>query len=100
MAHATEKCSGSQPAILSASLLDLRSYPEVQESVDKYLDKGFSYSRTNNPTVSTSLALALGSFWNLLMSGGTFPGTPCGNPESNFLSSTLLNRSHMFWDCF
>lgn len=23
----------------------------VQESVDKYLDKGFSYSRTNNPTV-------------------------------------------------
>ncbi|CAB9502443.1 Cystathionine gamma [Seminavis robusta] len=24
----------------------------VQESVDKYLDKGFSYSRTNNPTVS------------------------------------------------
>jgi len=24
----------------------------VQESVDKYLDKGYSYSRTNNPTVS------------------------------------------------
>ena len=23
----------------------------VQESVDKYLDSGFSYSRTNNPTV-------------------------------------------------
>ena len=24
----------------------------VQDSVDKYLDKGYSYSRTNNPTVS------------------------------------------------
>merc|ERR1719440_815206 len=24
----------------------------VQESVDKYLDKGYSYSRTNNPTVT------------------------------------------------
>ena len=78
--------AGPRPRYLSASLLDLRSYTEVQESVDKYLDKGFSYSRTNNPTVSTSLARAprraLGKFWNLLMSGGTFPGTPCGNPES------------------
>merc|ERR550539_626020 len=41
-----EEKSGAilQPLVLSTTF--------VQESVEKYLEKGFSYSRTNNPTVS------------------------------------------------
>ena len=45
--------AGVEPDPLTGSILTpiYQSTTFVQESVDKYLDKGFSYSRTNNPTV-------------------------------------------------
>merc|ERR1719183_1096137 len=43
-----------EPEIKSGAILTplFLSTTFVQESVDKYLEKGYSYSRTNNPTVS------------------------------------------------
>lgn len=49
MVHESIKPNDETGAILTPMFL---STTFVQESVDKYLDKGFSYSRTNNPTVS------------------------------------------------
>merc|ERR1719183_2955080 len=44
-----------EPEIKSGAILTplFLSTTFVQDSVDKYLEKGYSYSRTNNPTVST-----------------------------------------------
>merc|ERR550525_1674948 len=54
--------SGVQPEEKSGAILTpiFQSTTFVQESVEKYLDKGYSYSRTNNPTV-TALETKLAS---------------------------------------
>merc|ERR1719379_843136 len=49
LVHAAVEPEEKSGAILTPLIL---STTFVQESVEKYLDKGFSYSRTNNPTVS------------------------------------------------
>jgi len=49
LVHAAVSPEQESGAILTPLYL---STTFVQESVDKYLEKGFSYSRTNNPTVS------------------------------------------------
>jgi len=48
LVHAGVKPDNDSGAILTPCFF---STTFVQESVDKYLDKGYSYSRTNNPTV-------------------------------------------------
>jgi len=50
LVHAAVSPEPQTGAILTPLVL---STTFVQESVEKYLAKGFSYSRTNNPTVST-----------------------------------------------
>lgn len=49
LVHAAVEPEQKSGAILTPLFL---STTFVQESVDKYLDKGYSYSRTNNPTVT------------------------------------------------
>lgn len=49
LVHAAVEPEPKSGAILTPLFL---STTFVQESVDKYLDKGYSYSRTNNPTVT------------------------------------------------
>lgn len=46
--------AGVVPDLLSGAILNpiVLSTTFVQESVEKYLDKGFSYSRSGNPTVT------------------------------------------------
>ena len=48
--------AGVTPDPVSGSILTpvYQSTTFVQESVDKYLSKGFSYSRSGNPTVRES----------------------------------------------
>eukprot|EP00933_Yihiella_yeosuensis_P019418 TRINITY_DN1574_c0_g1_i1.p1 TRINITY_DN1574_c0_g1~~TRINITY_DN1574_c0_g1_i1.p1 ORF type:complete len:418 (-),score=100.89 TRINITY_DN1574_c0_g1_i1:336-1589(-) len=50
MVHGAVEPEDKTGAILTPLFL---STTFIQESVDKYLGKGFSYSRTNNPTTST-----------------------------------------------
>lgn len=49
LVHATVKPDPQSGAILTPVY---RSTTFVQESIDKYLDTGYSYSRTSNPTVN------------------------------------------------
>jgi cystathionine beta-lyase/cystathionine gamma-synthase len=52
----------------------------VQESVDKYLAKGYSYSRTNNPTVSMleeKVALLEGGYGSICVGTGMAATTSC-----------------------
>jgi cystathionine beta-lyase/cystathionine gamma-synthase len=54
----------------------------VQESVDKYLEKGFSYSRTNNPTVSMleeKVATLEGGFGAICVGTGMAATASCIN---------------------
>ena len=54
----------------------------VQESVDKYLDTGFSYSRTNNPTVSVleqKVADIEGGYGSICVSTGMSATASCIN---------------------
>uniref|UniRef100_A0A7S1ZIH0 plant cystathionine gamma-synthase n=1 Tax=Trieres chinensis TaxID=1514140 RepID=A0A7S1ZIH0_TRICV len=58
----------------------------VQESVDKYLEKGFSYSRTNNPTVSeleAKVALIEGGYGSICVSTGMSATASCINGFMN-----------------
>mmetsp|Transcript_46381 Transcript_46381/g.68478 ORF Transcript_46381/g.68478 Transcript_46381/m.68478 type:complete len:423 (-) Transcript_46381:134-1402(-) len=54
----------------------------VQESVDKYLEKGYSYSRTANPTVSMleeKVALIEGGYGSIVVSTGMAATASCIN---------------------
>merc|ERR1740130_1547357 len=59
----------------------------VQESVDKYLAKGYSYSRTNNPTVSTLEAKVAALEGGI---GSTCVGT--GMAATTIVLSTFLQQ--------
>lgn len=54
----------------------------VQESVDKYLEKGYSYSRTNNPTVKMleeKVALIEGGYDSIVVGTGMSATASCIN---------------------
>jgi cystathionine gamma-lyase len=58
----------------------------VQDSVDTYLDKGYSYSRTNNPTVSKleeKVALIEGGYGSICVSTGMSATASCFNGFMN-----------------
>jgi len=68
----------------------------IQESVEKYLDKGFSYSRTNNPTVSAleaKLAACENGFGSSVFGTGMAATTSA-------ISATMKNGDHcVISDC-